>query len=186
MNTLARHSDGSAVTKGEIITMQGRVIGLWKPSLEVDKWKLNESELVSVWGSIFAKFVRDICNSHPVDFEALEGELMKMQDEVLRYLDLDKYLLGKQIDDDPGWVAVGQLFQARVDHLISDPATHVVTAADVAVEFPVAYEHELAEEKLFGDSPLYESNPKLREAVSQMAPGICFESEIPFQGVSAV
>ncbi|MDP7454192.1 MAG: hypothetical protein QF809_01460 [Candidatus Peribacteraceae bacterium] len=186
MDTLARHSDGSQVTKGDIILMQGRVISLWKPNLEADKWKLSESELVSVWGAIFAKFVRDMCNGHPVDFEALERELMKMQDEVLHYLDLDKHLLGEQIGDDPGWVAVGQLFQARVAHLISDPTTHVPNAADVAVEFPVVYKPELFVKRQYGRPPEYESNPKLIKAVAGMTPSVCFESEVPFQGVSAV
>lgn len=186
METQARHSDGSKVTKGDIITMQGRIMGLWTPNLNRDKWKLSESEVALVWGAVFAKFVRDICEGHPVDFEELEAELLKMQEEVLRHLDVDKHCLGNAIQDDPGWVAVGQLFHARIDHLISDPETHIVTAADVAVEFPVPYEPELHEEKMYGEPPLYESNPRLRRVVDTMHPSVCFEREVPFQGVSAI
>jgi len=179
METQARHSDGSEVSKEDIIMMQGRVMGLWTPNLNRDEWKLSESELSSVWTFIFAKFVRDICEGHPVDFEELEAELLKMQEEVLRHLDVDKHCLGNAIQDDPGWVTVGQLFQARVDHLINDPETHVATAADVAVEFPVVHDP-------YGGSPLYESNPKLRRVVSQMVPSVCFEREVPFHGGSAI
>lgn len=180
----AFHVDGSQATDKDLILLQVGLLKAWRPVKE--RWFEDENEAVDVWVEMFANLVRDLCNGYPVDLETLETRLVALQDEALDCLDRDKIDLGRAVHHDPGWVAVGKLFRARVIGLVEGEEEQNIIAAKLGIVFPFKQRTiDNSGEKLI-EIPEVVRDPELLARVETMPESVRCSTDVPFHGVAAI